>query len=140
MRKITLIALVLGALAAVAVPAGSAANAPVRLEFDKTATGPGVWQGTVSGDVEGSLETRLLDITVSGPVWHVTFDWIVDSGASSFTARLNGTLNTKTGAVVMDGNVISGYLLGAQVHEEGQLVDPATLEFAGSIRVMPATA
>ena len=42
--------------------------------------------------------------------------------------------------VDQNGNVITGYLLGAQVHEAGKLVDPATLEFAGSIRLMPATA
>ena len=140
MRKLALIVLCVGALVAVAVPAASASNAPVRLGFDKAATGPGVWNGTVSGDIEGSLETRLLDLEVAGPIWHVTFDWIVDAGPSSFTARLSGVLNTKTGAVVMNGNVVSGYLLGAQVHEEGQLVDPATLEFAGSIRLLPATA
>jgi len=39
----------------------------------------------------------------------------------------------------MDGKVVSGYLLGDHVHEEGQLVDPAALEFVGSIRLMPAT-
>jgi hypothetical protein len=40
----------------------------------------------------------------------------------------------------MDGTVVDGFLQGAQVHEEGQLVDPATLGFEGTIRVMPSTA
>ena len=40
----------------------------------------------------------------------------------------------------MNGTVISGFMLGAQVHEAGQLVDPASLEFVGSIRLLPATA
>jgi hypothetical protein len=40
----------------------------------------------------------------------------------------------------MNGAVIDGWLLGAQVHEEGQLVNPNTLGFEGSIRIMPATA
>jgi hypothetical protein len=40
----------------------------------------------------------------------------------------------------MDGTVVKGYLEGAQVHEEGQLVDPAILRFQGSIQIMPATA
>jgi hypothetical protein len=139
MRKLIVIALVLSALAA-AAPAASASSAPVQLAFDKVATEPGVWQGTVSGDIDGALTTRLLSRDVRGPIWRVTFDWIIDAGASSFTARLDGILNTRTGRVVMNGNVISGYLVGAQVHEAGQLVDPATLEFAGSIRLMPATA
>jgi hypothetical protein len=139
MRKLIAIALVLSALTATA-PAASASSAPVRLTFDKVATEPGVWQGTVSGDIDGALTTRLLSREVRGQVWRVTFDWIVDAGDASFTARLIGILNTRTGRVVMNGNVISGHLLGAQVHEAGHLVDPATLEFAGSIRLMPATA
>jgi hypothetical protein len=140
MNKLARLALLACAVVAVAVPAASASNAPIRLSFDKSSTGPGVWQGTVSGDVDGTLMTVLLDRKVTGAVWHVTFDWIISAGPSSFTARLDGVLNTKTGGVVMNGNVISGAWLGAQVHEEGQLVDPVALEFVGSIRVMPATA
>jgi hypothetical protein len=140
MRNLTLIVLCAGAFVAAAVPAAGASSAPVRLSFDKTATSPGVWNGTVTGDIDGDLKTELLALDVSGPIWHVTFNWIVDAGSSSFTARLTGVLNTKTGGVVMDGNVVSGYLLGAQVHEEGQLVDPVAFSFSGSIRLMPATA
>ena len=140
MRKFTLIVLCAGALVASAVPAASASNAPVRPTFDKTATGPGVWHGTVAGDIAGGLTTDLLALDTTGPIWHVTFDWIIDAGPSSFIARLSGVLNTSTGGVVMDGTVVSGYLLGAQVHEKGQIVNPATLEFVGSIRLMPATA
>ncbi len=140
MRNLIMIALLACTVAASAAGAASASSAPVRLHFDKTATAPGVWHGTVSGDIDGALTTQLLGVAVTGPIWHVTFDWIVDAGASSFTARLSGTLNTDTGAVVMNGTVISGFMLGAQVHEAGQLVDPASLEFVGSIRLLPATA
>jgi hypothetical protein len=118
----------------------AAASDPVRLTFDKHQVAPGVWQGTVSGDITGALTTKLLSRDVTGPIWQVTFDWIVEAASSSFTARLAGTLNTKTGAVVMNGTVTEGHLRGAQVHEEGQLVDPATTEFVGSIQIMPATA
>jgi hypothetical protein len=38
------------------------------------------------------------------------------------------------------GTVVEGWLSGAQVHEEGQLVDPATLRFVGEIEIMPASA
>ena len=140
MRRLAIIlecllaAALLGGSAAVA----AAANDPVRISFEKSTSGPGTWSGSVSGDVDGDLTTTLLSLTTTGVIWHVTFDWVVD-GDASFTARLSGTLNTSTGHVVMNGRVIEGDYLDAVVHEEGQLVDPATLHFQGLIRIMPAT-
>jgi hypothetical protein len=128
------------ACAALLAPSMAQATSPVNLTFDKSAIGPGTWQGTVSGDIEGDLTTVLRDLRVTGAVWHVEFDWIVSAESQSFTARLDGILNTETGAVVMNGRVIDGYLVGARVHEEGQLVDPGTLRFVGSIRIMPDSA
>jgi hypothetical protein len=127
------------AVAVTAAPATSASD-PVRLSFDKSAVSAGVWSGTVVGDVSGGLTTVLTAIEPSGPIAHVEFDWIVSAGAQSFTAHLYGTLNTNTGAVVMNGTVVDGWLEGAQVHEAGQLVDAASLRFQGEIRVMPASA
>jgi hypothetical protein len=143
MRKLTLIVLCAGALVAAAVPAASASNAPVRLTFDKHVVDPVgfVFEGTTGGDIAGTLTSDLVSLNaVTGPNLHITFDWHVTAGSKSFTARTDGIWNTKTGSVVMNGTVIDGYLLGAQVHEDGQLVNPATLEFVGSIRIMPATA
>lgn len=117
-------------------------SAPVNLTFAKQAISATVWEGTVGGHLTGDLETRLLSLTESGPVWHVTFNWIViaDDPVKSFTARLKGTLHTKTGKVVMNGQVIEGWLEGAQVHEEGQLTHPETFAFAGTIRIMAGSA
>ncbi len=78
----------------VASPAATAANAPVRLTFEKTNQFDGTWEGSVRGDIAGHLTTKLETIRVTGAVWHVTFDWIVDAGEKSFTARLNGTVNS----------------------------------------------
>jgi hypothetical protein len=128
------------ACAALLAPTAAQAKSPVNLTFDKSSSGPGTWQGTVSGDITGDLTTVLRDVRVTGKVWHVEFDWIVSAGSQSFTARLDGVLNTKTGAVVMNGRVIEGYLQGARVHEEGQLIDPTSLHFVGSIRIMPDSA
>ena len=141
----TLVRLVLLActVAAAAVPAANASNAPVLVTFDKHVVDPVafVFAGTTGGDISGSLTSNLVSLNAStGPNLHITFDWKVTAGTKSFTARTDGIWNTKTGSVVMNGTVIDGYLLGAQVHEEGQLVDPTTLEFVGSIRLMPATA
>src|SRR5919106_5896200 len=95
------------------------------------------------GDIDGDLTTFLTACTgpnpCEGAVWHVEFDWIIDAGAESFTAHLSGVLNNVTGSVVMDGTVVDGFLEGAQVHEQGHLVNAETLRFEGTIRVMPAT-
>jgi hypothetical protein len=141
-RTILLLAAVIAvaSLNAAAAPQAGASSAPVQLTFDKSAVSAGVWQGTVAGDLSGGLTTVLTELRIAGPVGHVRFDWIVDAGGSSFVADLRGTLNTETGAVVMNGTVVEGFLEGAQVHEEGQLVDPAALRFRGTIRLMPASA
>ncbi|HEX6127955.1 MAG TPA: hypothetical protein VF071_02930 [Candidatus Limnocylindria bacterium] len=138
-RFMVVLALVTG-LTVASTTAAVASSAPVSLSFDKSISNPATstWSGTVSGDISGDLTTQLLALDATGPIWHVEFDWIVD-GSASFTARLSGTLHTETGRVVMNGTVISGDYLGAQVHEEGQLIDPATLRFTGLIRIFPAT-
>jgi hypothetical protein len=124
--------------------APASATPPLNLTFEKEAVAVGVWEGSVSGDVNGDLRTVLTSCSgpapCSGQIWHVEFDWIIDAGTESFTAHLSGMLNNLTGSVVMDGTVVDGFLQGAQVHEEGQLVNAATLRFEGTISVMPATA
>ena len=144
MKALILTLAALAAGAALATSPASASNAPVQVDFVKHVVDPNalVFQGTASGAVDGSLTSKLVSLDgVTGPVYHVTFDWIVSAGAQSFTARTSGTWNTLTGAVVMNGSVISsGWLAGAQVHEQGHMTDPATLSFAGYLRFLPATA
>jgi hypothetical protein len=134
-KRILGVAVLIGAVAATTVVPVASAAPPVRLSFSKQAVEQGVWNGTVSGDIDGGLTTRLITLDDSEPVWDVTFDWIVDAGPKSFTARLHGTLDTTTGAVAMRGRVVEGYLRGAKVRERGQLVDPATSAFEGVIWV-----
>jgi hypothetical protein len=140
-RRATLILVATCCVFAIASPGVAAASvAPTKtfhLTFDKSSVGTGVWQGTVSGDAGGGLTTRLIDLKVAGPIWLVTFDWIIDAGPYSFTARLSGILNTADGDVLMTGKVDSGYRLGAPVIEKGQLVNAATSEFVGTIDVLP---
>src|SRR3954447_18781418 len=124
-------------------PASSASNAPLRVTFDKQVTDPATFAfaGTTGGDVAGGLVSQLVSLDgQTGPNLHIVFDWNVTAGAQSFVARTSGIWNTKTGSVVMNGTVIDGYLLGAQVHEVGQLVDPAKLRFQGSLQLMPGSA
>ena len=137
-RRIVVLLLVLVGMQGVSASPALARD-PVRLTFDKTAVAAGVWEGTISGDIEATLQTVLLIVDQTGPIWHVMFDWIIGSGERSFTARLDGVLNTQTGAVVMDGSVTDGYLLGARVHETGRLVDSSTSRFTGFNTMFAAT-
>ena len=123
----------------VEAPAFALDRSPIELSFTKCAVAEGVWQGVVSGDIEGTVETMLLHGEAKGAVTLVDFRWTIDAGPQSFVADLSGILS-KGFDVTMNGEVSSGYLAGARVHEEGQLVDPANLCFAGKIMIFPATA
>jgi hypothetical protein len=123
-------------LATAGVQAAASPHPLLHLQFAKCATGPGVWEGQVTGDVIGDLRTELRELAVTGSIWHVRFDWIIEAGEPSFVGDLSGTLNLATGRVVMNGTVSEGQGEGARVHEEGQLVDPELSCFEGTIRVM----
>ena len=128
-----------GRRGAISLTATASAKAPpVHLTFSKHAVGPGVWSGTVAGDIDGALTTRLLSLDDRKPVWRVTFDWIVDAGPRSFTARLHGTLDTPTGAVAMKGRVLEGPPARARSGSAGS--SPATSAFEGTIDVFPTGA
>jgi hypothetical protein len=143
-KSLVMLALVALTVAALAIEAGTATAAPpVQVDWVKHVVDPAnfVFEGTTSGDAPGTLTSKLVSLdAAAGPILHVTFDWIVSSGSKSFTARTSGIWNTNTGSVVMNGRVIVGYLNGAQVHEEGQLIDPATLSFQGFLQLLPNTA
>ena len=139
--RLIVLSVMLLALAVAVSTAGASSdgNAPVYMTFAKADPEEDfIWNGSVSGDVNGDLETRLVTATLTSKILHVEFDWIVD-GDYSFTARLQGILDLETGQVTMNGEVTEGDYLGAEVHEAGQLVDPANSGFAGTIRIMPAS-
>ena len=145
MGKWIVVLVLAGALAA--VPAATAAStAPgIDVTFVKHVVDPAafVFAGTTGGAAKGALESRLVDCAdCAGAVWTFTFDWIVTADASekSFLARTTGTFDTTTGAVVLDGLVCSGWHAGDRVHEQGRLVDPGTLTFAGHIVIQPGSA
>jgi hypothetical protein len=142
MKRSLATSMLLALTAALLTLASSTAAPPLQVDFVKHLVDPDnlAFEGTVTGAVSGGLASRRVSLDgESGPVQHLTFEWKV-SGAHAFTALTSGTLNTRTGAVVMNGRVVDGYLTGARVHEEGQLVDPGTFTFAGFLRLMPSTA
>jgi hypothetical protein len=143
MQKLTIL---LVAIASVTVAAGTATahdkrSKPIVVTFEKHVVDPAnlVFEGTTGGKAKGTLVSRMLpgSLTIEGPIWHFTFDWIVSAKArrKSFVARTTGTFDTNSGRVVMDGSVIDGWREGAAVHEEGVLIDPATFTFAGELRI-----
>jgi hypothetical protein len=135
-------ALALAAATPIAL-AGSATavaeSTPLTWTFDKCSVGPGMWQGTAHGPTGAAepLQTELTSARQTDDVLHVDFNWHV---GTTYLAQLSGTLNLKTGAVVMNGQVTEGQYVGSRVHEEGQLYDAANSCFAGTIRVIPASA
>ena len=140
----TVLVLALGAITPAAPAVAQAAPShqkPIVVTFQKHVVDPVnlVFEGTTGGKAKGDLESRMVpgSLTIDGAIWHFAFDWIVDARAEhkSFVARTTGTFDTTTGRVVMEGVVTNGWHEGAAVHEEGQLLDPATYTFAGVIEI-----
>lgn len=128
-------------MAAVLAPAS-----PLMLDYVKVESAPNSlnWFGGVTGDIDGGLETRVVGAEPSGHILHIRTEWSVDAGAQSFEAELAGTLDTKTGRLLLNGEVTSGYLAGAQAHNQGRLTgtDPTTggTVFTGFLRIVPGSA
>ena len=61
-------------------------------------------------------------------------------GGQSLTAALDGQFNFTTRQTVLNGVVLDGWLSGAQIHEEGQVVGFSPLTFVGTVMVMRGSA
>lgn len=137
MKGLLRVGLAVSALLAITAPV-AATQAPIILEFEKAAVGPGHYQGTVEGG--GTIEMWLFDSSVIGNTQH--FSALVEVAGStggSFTAVVSGQINFSTGRVVLNGTVTGGSLAGARIHEESQLVGVDPFRFVGSVQVMPAS-
>lgn len=153
-RSITATVIALAMMATVATAAEARIPAPPKdtipglpyaavaydVTFVKHATNPAKF--TFAG-VTGAAAKGTLTSTLTGqpqpPTPHfrfVTFHWTVDAGKHSFAATTTGTVDLNTGVVVMSGTVDSGWEQGKEVLEKGQLIDPATLTFAGDLIIL----
>lgn len=142
-RGLLFVLAVLVASLAIGASTASASSAPLQVDFVKHLVDPATltFKGTVSGAVTGTLTSHLVSLNrVDGPIYNIVFEWDISAGDHSFTALTSGTWNTYIGQVTLNGTVVSGYLEGAQVHEQGHLIDRNTLTFAGVIQLMPTTA
>lgn len=144
---------IVGAVAVWAATA-SASNGPIVIPFDKSYDGGasalnGVNTYTGPAGDGGRIELRVVGGRLSGPTQHLTAEVTITLGGRWFTARLDGVFNGSAGPkdtagrTVLNGTVTdgaNGWLVGARVHEEGQLVDGNTGRFVGQVQVMPASA
>ena len=115
----------------------AAAQRPIVIEFEKQWAAPDYYVGTVEDG--GTIEMWLFDKSVIGNTQHFSATVDVTSPGGSFRAVVSGQINFSTGRVVLNGTVTSGWLAGAQVREESQLVDPVTGSFIGTVQINPAS-
>jgi hypothetical protein len=125
-----------------AAPPAAASNAAMVISFEKSWIEPGHYLGE-TGD-GGTIEMWVYDVSFVGNVQTFTVTLQLSLGGGSLTAILDGQFNFSTGRVVLNGQVVDGWLTGAQVHEESRFtgIDPETggPTFAGTVQLMPASA
>jgi hypothetical protein len=134
---------VLTVLAASAVTTTAAgANRAVVVPFEKHWVSSGHYVGS-AGD-GGTIEMSLYNVSFDGNIQKFSADLELSVDGRSLEAKLDGRFNFSTGRVVLNGRVTSGWLSGAQVHEESTYVgdDPMTGGpiFVGTVRLMPGSA
>ena len=146
MRKIIAL-LVLGLAALAATASGvSASSSSIVIPFEKHAIGPGHYVGT-AGD-GGTIEMQVSDSRFTGGDPETSDHWVqhfkatlqLTVGGQSLTAALDGQFNFTTRQTVVNGVVLEGWLSGAQIHEEGQVVGFSPLTFVGTVTVMRGSA
>jgi hypothetical protein len=141
MKRVLLVLLAVAALATF-VGSAAASNAVIVLPFTKQGSViDSHYVGTAAGGA--ALDMQLSDKYWTGEVQHFTAtETLVWPDGRSLTAVLDGCFNNITGATVLNGQVTSGWLQGAQVHEEGQLIGFSypIASFAGTVQLMPGSA
>ena len=142
MKKV-LVAVALAVVAAGSIPgSASASNAVIVIPFEKHFVGTVEECNRYVGSADGgTIEMLICDSWFTGDVQHFTATVLLDLGEDrSLTAILDGRFDFNTLKVVLNGSVVDGWLEGARVHEESQLVGFAPLTFEGIVKLMPGSA
>lgn len=122
---------------------------PIEVTFTKWVTTFPFMAGSTEGDVDGAFEGEVLQRTAleNGVIVQLNarYQVIDPTGLHSFTAIIQGTQNNQTRSAVLNGVVTEGWLVGARVHVEFEVISscagkPAGPCFQGTIRVMPGSA
>ena len=131
-------------------------GANVEVSFTKWVTGFPAMAGVTGGDVPGTFAGTVLsrDPFDNGTIVQLEARYEVTGAnpAHSFVAHIEGKQNNPTQKAVLNGTVIAGWLVGAQVQVTFDVIVPATGTscvpeapvnrtcFQGTIRVMPGSA
>ncbi len=149
-------------VAAVGLQTQTKGGAPVEVTFTKWSTGAGIGTGIPThtgisgGDVPGTFAGTVLsrDAFDNGTIVQLEARYEVTGAdpAHSLKALIEGKQNNETRQAVLNGTVIDGWLVGAQVHVTYDVIDPALGTscvpeapvnrrcFQGTIRILPGSA
>jgi hypothetical protein len=123
-------------------------GAPVEVTFTKWVTTFPAFVGNANG-VPGTFAATVLNRTAfdNGNIvkLEARYEVIDNDPEHSFVALIEGTQNNLTQQAVLNGTIIEGWLLGAQVHVTFDVIAPCPQFgqarcFTGVIRVMPGSA
>jgi hypothetical protein len=131
-------------------------GANVEVTFTKWINGFPAMAGVTGGDVPGTFAGAILSLDPfdNGTIVELEARYNVTAAnpAHSFVLHIEGKQNNPTQKAVLNGTVIEGWLVGAQVHVTYDVIVPATGTscvpaapvnspcFQGTIRILPGSA
>lgn len=143
-------------VAGVGSQAQASGGRPVEVTFTKWVPAFPALAGVTGGDVPGTFSGAVLsrDPFDNGTIVQLEarYEVIAADLAHSFVARIEGQQNNQTRQAVFNGTVISGWLVGAQVHVTYDVIVPTPGTscvpaapvnrtcFQGTIRILPGSA
>jgi hypothetical protein len=143
-------------VAGVGAQTQASGGAPVEVTFTKWITAFPAMAGVTGGDVKGTFAGTILSIDPfdNGTIVELEarYEVTADNPVHSFVAHIEGKQNNPTQKAVLNGTVIAGWLVGAQVQVTFDVIVPATGTscvpaspvnspcFQGTIRILPGSA
>jgi hypothetical protein len=107
------------------------------------------FKGVAGGDVPGDFAATVLERTAfdNGTIvdLRALYEVIADDPARRFVAEIEGKQNVQTSSAVLNGSVVEGWLAGARVHVEFDVIRPCPQFnkpacFTGTLRVLAGSA
>lgn len=115
---------------------------PQRITFEKCFVpdaGPfgGHFVGTVEGDCgAGTVVFNYVSVSPGKAIWHFSGEYAVETPECSFTAFCEGTVDVRTGHIVLNGVITVGEHLGARVQVRAQRDETLPCS-AGTMTITP---